>query len=700
MSLPVAIATAIFAAAQSNARPVITNVADLCSTVSDAATTGVCFEIDAEVTFPYRARPGSFAVSDDTGVAVISDERADKDVNTVVAGDIVHMTGVTDDTVHGVVYAGCRSLRITARHEPRPPTEISAKDFIRGTFDYRPVVITGFIRDAFRDEIDPRVVFLVLVCGGETIYTALTTEENDHTAFWRFVGAEVSISGLCRPSAHGTRRQIGRFLKIDNVGDIHVVTPPAEDPFDVPDIRIPNQIRAQEMAAIGRRRTTGHVIAVWQSDNLLLRTDARRIMRVELADSAAPRYGQHIEVAGLPETDLYNINLTRAIWQPAPGKAFTADAPEEVTATTLMADAQGRTRINTGYHGRTIRLHGLVRSLPTIGNNYGRLYMECERYIVPVDASSCPEALRDVCVGSSVSVTGACVMETENWHPNSVFPHVKGFMVVVREANDVRVLSRPPWWTPTRLMVVIGALLAALSGVFLWNRSLNRIAERRGEELAEERVARATSDMKVGERTRLAIELHDALSQNLTGVSLEITTATKLAAKDTNMTLRHLDIAARSLKSCRDELRNCIWDLRNYALEEKDMNAAVKRTLAPFVDDVDLIVRFNVPRERLPDDTAHALLRIVRELVMNAIRHGGAQTVRVAGCIEGERILFSVVDDGCGFDPSCAASVRDGHFGLQGIRERINHFGGDMSVESEIGRGSKVSVSLRLPLAP
>ena len=57
MSLPVAIATAIFAAAQSNARPVITNVADLCSTVSDAATTGVCFEIDAEVTFPYRARP-------------------------------------------------------------------------------------------------------------------------------------------------------------------------------------------------------------------------------------------------------------------------------------------------------------------------------------------------------------------------------------------------------------------------------------------------------------------------------------------------------------------------------------------------------------------------------------------------------------------------------------------------------------------
>ena len=166
MRLPATIAIAIFAAAQANARPVITNVADLCSVVSDASTTGVCFEIDAEVTFPYRPRPGSFAVTDNTGVAVISDERTDRGVNTVVAGDVVHLSGVTDDTIHGIVYAGCRSLRITAKHKPIPPTEISASDLLLGSFDCRPVSITGFIRDAFRDEIDPRVVFLVLVSGG------------------------------------------------------------------------------------------------------------------------------------------------------------------------------------------------------------------------------------------------------------------------------------------------------------------------------------------------------------------------------------------------------------------------------------------------------------------------------------------------------------------------------------------------------
>ena len=127
---------------------------------------------------------------------------------------------------------------------------------------------------------------------------------------------------------------------------------------------------------------------------------------------------------------------------------------------------------------------------------------------------------------------------------------------------------------------MIGALLAALAGIFIWNRSLNRLAERRGRELTEESIAHIAAAMKVGECTRLAIELHDALSQNLTGVSLEIATAAKFAAMPSTPTtqssmLQHLGIATRSLKSCRDELRNCIWDLRNFALEATDMNDAV-----------------------------------------------------------------------------------------------------------------------------
>jgi len=105
-------------------------------------------------------------------------------------------------------------------------------------------------------------------------------------------------------------------------------------------------------------------------------------------------------------------------------------------------------------------------------------------------------------------------------------------------------------------------------------------------------------------------------------------------------------------------------------------------------------VRFNVPREKLSDNTAHALLRTIRELVVNALRHGNAQTVKVAGSIDGETILCSVTDDGCGFDPDESPGILQGHFGLQGVRERIAQLGGTFTIESAPGKGTKATIRI------
>ena len=63
-------------------------------------------------------------------------------------------------------------------------------------------------------------------------------------------------------------------------------------------------------------------------------------------------------------------------------------------------------------------------------------------------------------------------------------------------------------------------------------------------------------------------------------------------------------------------------DAMYQALEEKSMDKAIERTLLPYVNDSRIAVRFNVPRTRLSDNTAHMLLCIIRELVSNAVRHG------------------------------------------------------------------------------
>jgi signal transduction histidine kinase len=177
-------------------------------------------------------------------------------------------------------------------------------------------------------------------------------------------------------------------------------------------------------------------------------------------------------------------------------------------------------------------------------------------------------------------------------------------------------------------------------------------------------------------------------------VSLQVDAAKVLVDGDRDGLAKRLGLVSDSLNSCRAELRNCLWDLRNQALDEPDMEAAIRQALAPLVGDVNLSVRFKARRSHVSDNTAHAVLRIVRELVSNAIRHGMAKNVRIAGGLEDGSIRFSVWDDGCGFNPDSVPGVRQGHFGLTGIRERVRKLNGTIQIESAPGRGAKFTVSL------
>ena len=229
---------------------------------------------------------------------------------------------------------------------------------------------------------------------------------------------------------------------------------------------------------------------------------------------------------------------------------------------------------------------------------------------------------------------------------------------------------------------------------------LNARAERRGRELLKERIELVESELRLEERTRLAVELHDSIAQNIMGVSLQLDTANKLVKQNAPSALQHLDIASKALESCHAELRACIWDLRNLALEEKDMNEAIRRTVSQHLNNASLLVRFNVPRDRLTDNTTHALLRIIRELVTNAVRHGKAHAIKVVGAIEDGQLLFSVCDDGDGFDTSNYPGMAQGHFGLQGIRERIRGFNGKMDIDSKPGKGTYVRIAITMPSTP
>ena len=83
-----------------------------------------------------------------------------------------------------------------------------------------------------------------------------------------------------------------------------------------------------------------------------------------------------------------------------------------------------------------------------------------------------------------------------------------------------------------------------------------------------------------------------------------------------------------------------------------------------------------------------------RELALNGIRHGHATRIGVAGCMEDGHLLFSVADNGVGFDLNNHPDVPQGHYGIQGVRERLRQLGGKIEYESEPGSGTRVKVDV------
>ena len=660
------------------------------------------FDIVATVTYVstnnFNAN-ANIAATDDVGSALFRREDQSLVPRLPGRGSRARFRGGIASDPYGRRFALLTDCDVLAHGMAPPPVDLSYAEIMDSRNDYRLCRFSGKLLDAACQMTS--LCWIMLTIGDRENHVFATVPSFSPDELSRLeaqVGRTVTVTGICVPYDHSPRRQVGRFFKIASPSDIRFENTVSSDDGHLPTVDDLSVTRPADLAKLGRHRARGYVVAAWSDDRALVRTARGDFVGLRLApNQTLPRYGTAIDAIGLPETDLFKIDLVRAVWRELPAPPLDAEPPRRLAMSDLLVTVSGgRRRLYcSDYLGQPVLLSGTVRSRPNDGSV--RLYVECGSYLVTVDATKTPHAFDGVDVGCTIDVAGTCVLDVDSPSARATIPRLNGFMLVVRTPADVTVVSRPSWWTPGRLMALIGILLAALLAITLWNTALRRLAERRGKALADETLARATADLKVYERTRLAVELHDTLAQNLTGVSMEIDAAKRFASDDLRQMERHLDVASRSLKSCRDDLRNCLWDLRHETLENADMAEAIRQTLAPHVEGVALAVRFSVPRERISDNTAHAILRIVRELSVNAVRHGRATEIRIAGSIEGDKLLFSVRDNGCGFDPERCPGLEQGHYGLQGIRERIDAFEGDIEIRSHPGDGTKVTIALNIP---
>jgi signal transduction histidine kinase len=236
-------------------------------------------------------------------------------------------------------------------------------------------------------------------------------------------------------------------------------------------------------------------------------------------------------------------------------------------------------------------------------------------------------------------------------------------------------------------IALLGSLVLAIATIAVTLR-LEREVERRLKETTDARadlqdlsarLVRAQEE----ERRTLARELHDEVGQSLSAIMMEagnLGPPGKIIAEIAEKTLTIVrDLALLLRPSMLDDF-GLVPALNWHAREMS------KRT------GLHIGVSADEACDNLPDEHRTCVYRLVQEAVNNSARHAGARNVQVVVRNEGPRVVFSVQDDGIGFDNKTVHGL-----GLLGMGERVRRLGGILRIDSEPGRGTTISAELPLP---
>ncbi len=196
------------------------------------------------------------------------------------------------------------------------------------------------------------------------------------------------------------------------------------------------------------------------------------------------------------------------------------------------------------------------------------------------------------------------------------------------------------------------------------------------------------------ERRRLARELHDETGQALSSILLGLKALDEQV--DSEEARRAVSGVRALVVSTLHDVRRLAVELRPTVLDDFGLVPALARLTETFGTQTGIGVRFEsgLPDERLPAEVETALYRIVQESLTNIVKHSRARNISIVLVRKPGAVAAVIEDDGEGFDP---ASVRDGGFGLLGMRERIGLLDGRLQIESVDGGGT--TIVAEVPLA-
>jgi len=205
---------------------------------------------------------------------------------------------------------------------------------------------------------------------------------------------------------------------------------------------------------------------------------------------------------------------------------------------------------------------------------------------------------------------------------------------------------------------------------------------------------RARYSAVLAERNRISRDIHDTLSQNLAGIALQLD-AVHMQLPDVKSDLKErLDEACNLTRYSLAEARRAIADLRSDTLECPELAVALPEIAGRIASPPQARVQVSGEPVKLSPAVERNLLRIFQEALANVVKHAHARCVDIELRYEARSVKLRVHDDGHGFDPESLNPAGSGHYGLIGMRERVERIGGHLTLHSKPGEGTDVSVEV------
>jgi len=494
-------------------------------------------------------------------------------------------------------------------------------------------------------------------------------------------------------------------LWIGRPEDITIVDPPAADPFDGPGVSLDDIGRFRIEPTTGHRMHTEGVVTCALAGRRFYLQEGLTGVRVQAVSPGRVTVGDRVRVAGFVDMSRQTAGITEALVR-AVGKAAVPEpqsvAPDEIAKINTEARRRGVIAAPSNFDGCLVTFPARLIEVLEEKPGTGRLVLSAGRTTLSASFDGDAFApLGRLQAGSDLAVTGVMdvqLLGDEGLRSVASDPLVQQLALLLRTTDDVRVIRTPSWWTPGRLAALLAGVLASLAGALAWVGLLRREVAHKAQQLAREistrRDAAVEFQAALRERNRLAANLHDTLLQTLTGIHFQLAACRSRGRRASDDIAEPLDVAQRMVDHATQELRGSVWALRTMPL----VGHSFRESLESLTSHLGrrrrerLTARVDGNPFDVPNFVAGNLLLVIQEAIHNAMHHAAAETIDVSVVFDAATasITAEVRDDGRGFDRDTAAGPAQGHFGLQGMRERMERLNGQLWIESEPGAGTTV----------